>query len=58
MVCTAGGAGSGDPGPLRAWRASDGTLLWSAGPAFSAGPVVGGGSVYVSDGVAVWALAA
>jgi outer membrane protein assembly factor BamB len=50
---------AGDPsGGLLALRARDGSLLWSAGRAFSAGPVVARGSVYVSNGSAVWAFTA
>jgi len=50
---------AGDPsGGLLALRARDGSLLWSAGHAFSTGPVVARGSVYVSNGSAVWAFTA
>jgi outer membrane protein assembly factor BamB len=48
----------GPSGGLLALRAGDGSLLWSAGHAFSTGPVAAGGSVCVSNGTTVWAFAA
>ena len=50
---------AGDPsGGLLALRASDGKLLWAAPQPFRAGPVVAGGSVYVSNGSMVYAYTA
>ena len=48
-----------DPsGGLLALRASDGKLLWAAPQPFRTGPVVAGGSVYVSNGSMVYAYTA
>ena len=46
------------PGGLLALRASDGKLLLAAPQPFRAGPVVAGGSVYVSNGSMVYAYTA
>jgi len=46
VVCATGGPGSGDPGQLRAWRASDGSTLWRAGPGAYGPPAAGDGAVY------------
>ena len=50
---------AGDPaGGLIALRAADGRVLWKSGSRFTAGPIVAGGSVYVSDGSSVTAIPA
>jgi len=46
VVCAAGGPGSGDPGQLRAWRASDGSTLWRGRPGGYGPPAMGDGAVY------------
>ena len=50
---------AGNPsGGLLALRAADGQLLWKSGSRFTAGPIVAGGSVYVSDSTSVSAIRA
>jgi outer membrane protein assembly factor BamB len=45
-------------GGLLALRPADGQVLWKSGSRFTAGPIVAGGSVYVSDGSSVTAIPA